>query len=203
MENQTPNPNERLPQPPPMYPHSYEKPPQNPFEKTPILAGFLSILPGLGNVYNGLYSRGLAFALICLGMFVFAILEDIPPLIPFIMFVWLFNIIDAYRQAMLINYAGIAAPNLDATRRPEWQSSGGLILGVTVSLLGLFGLIRYLFPSFHFEELFHYWWVAFLILGPWLIFKTVQERGQRDAGAEESDQTETSAPEGADEVEAA
>ncbi len=202
MENQTPNPNERHPQPPPpVYPHPYEKPPQNPFEKTPFLAGILSIVPGLGNVYNGLYTRGLTFALICMGVFVIAILEEAPALIPFIMFFWLFNIIDAYRQAMLINY-GSPAPELDAARRPEWQSSGGLILGVAVSLVGLYGLVTYFFPRFDLSELLEYWWVAFLVFGPWLIFKTLQERSQQDDGAE-TEEAEASASEAADEVEAA
>jgi hypothetical protein len=177
MENQTPNPNERYPQPPPaMYPHAYEKPPHNPFEKTPFLAGILSVVPGLGNVYNGLYVRGLAFAFICIGLFLIAILEEAPPLIPFIIFFWLFNVIDAYRQATLINY-GAASADLDPTRRPEWQSSGGMILGVALSLVGAYGLVTKLFPRFDLSELFEYWWVAFLIFGPWLIFKTLQERG--------------------------
>ena len=42
----------------------------NPYQKTPGLAGLLSsIIPGLGNVYNGLYLRGLALFMICTGLF--------------------------------------------------------------------------------------------------------------------------------------
>jgi len=204
MENPTPNPNpnDRRPQQPPaVYPHPYEKPPQNPFEKTPILAGFLSIVPGLGNVYNGLYTRGLTFALICLGIFVVGIREEAPFLIPFILFFWLFNIIDAYRQAMLINY-GASTVELDPARRPEWQSSGGLILGVAVSLVGLYGLVSYFFPRFDLSELLRYWWVAFLVFGPWLIFQTFRERGLQE-GASETEAAPAPASEEADEVEAA
>jgi hypothetical protein len=183
MENQTPSPPERPQQPPPVYHRPYEKPPSNPFEKTPFLAGILSVVPGLGNIYNGLYLRGLAFALVCIGLFLIAILEEAPPLIPFILFFWLFNVIDAYRQAMLINY-GAPTEELDPARRPEWQSSGGIILGVALSLVGAYGLITKLFPSFDLSELLEYWWVAFLVLGPWLIYKTIQERGRKDDGSE-------------------
>ena len=170
-----------------------------PYEKTPILAGFLSIVPGLGNIYNGLYVRGLAFCLICSGTFVFGAAREIAVLIPFIIFFWLFNIIDAYRQAMLINYGYTEAPDLRSAQDSEWQTSGGLILGVAISLVGLYGLSSYLvdryFPQLDLSELLiDYWWVAFVLCGPALIFKAVQELRAKDAAEGDENIREIGAP---------
>src|SRR6266511_2230032 len=72
--------------------------------KSPGLAGFLSIFPGLGHLYLGLYQRAFAFA----GAFVVLIgltSHGRGPhfLGPLIAFVWFFAIIDAIRQAKAIN----------------------------------------------------------------------------------------------------
>ena len=37
------------------------QPVRNPMKKHPFLAAFLSFFPGLGNIYNGLYLRGVIF----------------------------------------------------------------------------------------------------------------------------------------------
>src|SRR5512141_1359297 len=77
--------------------------------KSPGLAGFLSMFPGLGHLYLGLYQRAFAFG----GAFILAIAftshghggEFFGPLIAFI---WFFAIIDAVRQAKAINRGQLA-----------------------------------------------------------------------------------------------
>ncbi len=204
MENPT-QPNETQ-QPPPAYPPYYEKP-KRPFEKTPFLAGILSIVAGLGNVYNGLYLRGLAFALICFGLFLFAVTNDAPALIPFIIFFWLFNIIDAYRQAMIINF-GPPTEELEKARTSEWQASGGLILGAAISVIGVLGFADYLIETFNLrfdiaEMLEDFWWIGFVLFGPWLVFKTIQERRNRNTDLDTEDDVSSALEEAADEAEAA
>src|SRR5260221_2314510 len=72
--------------------------------KSPGLAGFLSIFPGLGHLYLGLYQRAFAFAgAFCLLIFFnshgrIAVLSG-----PATAFLWFFAIIDAVRQAKAIN----------------------------------------------------------------------------------------------------
>src|SRR2546422_11175153 len=72
--------------------------------KSPGLAGFLSIFPGLGHLYLGLYQRAFAFAgAFCLLIFFnshgrMAVLSG-----PATAFLWFFAIIDAVRQAKAIN----------------------------------------------------------------------------------------------------
>ncbi len=117
-------------------------PTQNPPQaRMPFLAGLFSVFPGLGNVYNGLYLRGITFFVICIGLIGVAAssgAEERALLILTTIFVWFFNIFDAYRQATLINYGYTPDVELPAKQRvPAW-SSGGLVLGVVVFLLGLY-----------------------------------------------------------------
>src|SRR5437899_3280361 len=78
--------------------------------KSPGLAGFLSIFPGLGHLYLGLYQRAFAFAgAFCLLIFLnshgrIAVLSG-----PATAFLWFFAIIDAVRQAHAINRGYLAA----------------------------------------------------------------------------------------------
>src|SRR6266542_4351646 len=77
--------------------------------KSPGLAGFLSVFPGLGHLYLGLYQRAFAFAGgFCLLIF-FNSHGRIAPLSgPATAFVWFFAIIDAVRQAHAINRGYVA-----------------------------------------------------------------------------------------------
>ncbi len=132
------------PPPPPMAPPAVA--PLIVERKSPGLAGFLSMFPGLGHLYLGLYQRAFAFG----GAFIFSISmashrgEFFGPLIAFI---WFFAIIDAVRQAKAINrgYAiesGFAsAPAL----RKAGEGTGALTWGVILVGMGTLWLAdRYL-----------------------------------------------------------
>ena len=145
--------------------------------KNPGLAALLSLFPGMGNIYNGLYLRGMTFFLVIASlmgivnrghrgeeMFVFAIF-----------FFWLFNVIDAYRQATLINYG--YAQDLGLTDLPRYPraSQGGLIAGILLTLIGLFALAdRYL--DIPLDWIFDLWPFALVAGGLWLIWATVRDR---------------------------
>lgn len=182
-----PNPNPTPPEkqytaPPPPPPR------RGPFERTPFLASILSIIPGLGNVYNGLYVRALTFAFIVFGLLAVAInVEEGPKLgfiVPAIVFFWFFNLIDAYRQAVLINYGYEPGRDLPENLATSVRGSGGLALGAVIFLLGFFGLVHHLFPRIDFSVLFELWYIPFLLFGGWLLFQALQER--RGRGAERS-----------------
>jgi TM2 domain-containing membrane protein YozV len=76
-------------------------PPMPPIEKlpSPVLAGFLSIIPGVGQVYNGQYAKGIAILLIC------AVLDSLGKTnhLGFLGVVafgwWIYQIVDAYQTA--------------------------------------------------------------------------------------------------------
>ena len=116
------------PAPPPVYDR-----------KSPGLAGFLSVFPGLGHLYLGLYSRafaiGGAFAVLC----VFNSHGRMQPLFGMATaFLWFFGVIDAVRQAHAINEGRSAeggfAPKAELRRAA--QGTAGLTWGVILVGLG-------------------------------------------------------------------
>ncbi len=158
--------------PPPVVHHPPR--PSNPYEKTPLLAGLLSVVPGLGNIYNGLYARGIAFFVSFVGVFFLAVSsgqgnneEELALLIPSLGFVWLFNIFDAYRQATLINYGYPEMPE-----KPRRHAPGGLVAGVFVFLVGAYGWARendYINVGWLVDN----WYLIAMLFGAWLIGHTV------------------------------
>jgi hypothetical protein len=146
--------------------------------KSPGLAGFLSIFPGLGHLYLGLYQRAFAVG----GAFILLITltshgrggEFFGPLIGF---VWFFGIIDAVRQAKAINRGQVA----DIGYAPEAQlkrasGTGTLTWGVILVGLGSLLLIdRYFEIDWTFME---NWGgpLAFILLGLVLIVGHIVKR---------------------------
>ena len=74
--------------------------------KSPALACFLSLMPGLGQVYVGYYQRGFVHAAV-VATLITVLSSEIRELTPmvalFLTFFWLYNIIDAGRRAALYN----------------------------------------------------------------------------------------------------
>jgi Family of unknown function (DUF5683) len=143
--------------------------------KHPALAAFLSLAPGLGNVYNGLYVRGVTFFLLILCLAGIADRRNNDLFAFATAFFWLFNVIDAYRQATLINYG--YAQDLGLTDLPRYPRArqGGLMAGVLLTLIGLFSLAdRYL--SISLDWLFDLWPFALVVGGLWLIWGTIRDR---------------------------
>lgn len=163
--------------------HDAYPPTRGPHHRSPLLAGFLSVVPGLGNVYNGLYIRGLSFFFLINGLFALAFRVGsrhnsehvLALIIPAMIFFWFFNLFDAYRQAVLINYGG--GTDLGLSERPKLagQGSGGMMLGVALALVGLYGLLDSLF-GIDLSALLDYWYVIFLAFGGWLIYQSIQNR---------------------------
>ncbi len=186
--------------PPPAPPEARYPPAAVPKEptpqaRTPLLAAIFSLFPGLGNVYNGLYLRGITFFLIIVGLIALANGTRPPEavfLVFSVIFVWLFNIFDAYRQATFINYG--YTPDLDWPSKPRrfgsW-GSGGLVAGVAVFLIGFYGLLRETL-DIDLSILADYWYVLFMAFGAFLIARTVidKKRLEEDAGADEAPELE-------------
>lgn len=153
-------------------------PPQPLVLKKPGLAAFLSLFPGLGNVYNGLYMRGLIFFVIVfsiLGILVNDGGNEAAFFAPAMAFFWLFNMIDAYRQAVLINHGyqqdlGL----LDLPKRPL-PGQGGIAAGILLVLVGTYALLEQ-YVDIELDWLFDLWPVVAIALGAWLIWGTIRDR---------------------------
>ena len=146
--------------------------------KSPALAGFLSVFPGLGHLYLGLYPRAFAVG----GAFVLGIMmtshggpgEFFGPVVAFI---WFFAIIDAVRQAKAINRGELAEAGFAG--QPQLRraaGTGGLTWGVILVGLGALLLIdRYVDIDWSFMS---EWGgpAAFILLGLVLIIGHVRKR---------------------------
>jgi hypothetical protein len=159
----------------------------DPRQKSPFLAGLLSVMPGLGQIYTGYYQRGFVHALVAASLFALVAEGEDTPLMPlgviFLIFFWFYNIIDASRRATLYNQALAGVPDIELPedfKVPGFHGSilGGLVIaaaGVVLLLNTRFGVsLNWL------EE----WWPAALILfGGYLVWKAWQDRPRRAAAA--------------------
>jgi hypothetical protein len=147
--------------------------------KNPGLAALLSLAPGMGNIYNGLYLRGVTFFLVITSLI--AIASRSHPLFGMaIAFFWIFNVIDAYRQATLINY-GYAQDLglLDMPHHPR-AGQGGMAAGILLTLIGLFAVCDRYF-DIRLDWIFDLWPFALVVAGSCLIWGAIRDR--KRAGA--------------------
>lgn len=156
----------------------------DPRRKSPILACFLSIMPGLGQIYVGYYQRG--FAHIVIFGTVITILANsvsralVPLLSVFLPFFVLYNIIDAGRRAAAYNHAIAGGEPLPlADQLPQPGAVGSLFGGLALVFIGmvLFMHTKWGMPLDWVEE----WWpVAPIALGAFLVARSIQDRLKKE-----------------------
>jgi hypothetical protein len=161
------------PVPPPPAPETALPPPRpfdEAYQKSPALAAFLSILPGLGHLYAGAYQR----AAMVLISFVIPFFLDLPLPVPvfWCLFVWFFGIIDAYRQAQLANLAGG-----EPAPKPAPVRQGGLMFGVFMVVVGGILLINRFYPI-DLEWLADWWPAVLVLIGVWVIIGSLRDRAR-------------------------
>lgn len=176
---------------PPAYPPHYPTPPAvqpetsggAPHRRSPGLAVVLSFLPGLGHLYLGLYGRAIA---VFVAFFLAIQLADIGSFGVIVPFVWFFALIDAYRQAHLINTGRLAGERDEAFKA---VGRGNLGFGIFLLAVGTLLLYNRFYPiDWYFLE---DWWPVLVILaGLYLVVRAVldaQKRKAAQAAAEESE----------------
>jgi hypothetical protein len=142
--------------------------------KNPALASLLSIFPGVGHVYNGLYMRGITFFLVVACLFTIMVRGRDMFWMP-VAFFWLFNISDAHRQATLINFCYAQDLGLlDLPKTPR-AGQGGLVAGVLLSLVGLVAVADRYF-EIRLDWIFDLWPFALVAIGIWLIVASFRDR---------------------------
>ena len=149
--------------------------------KSAGLAGFLSMFPGLGHLYLGLYQRafviGGAFIVLCSltahrhGSEFFGLM---------IAFVWFFGIIDAIRQAKAINRGQLAEGGWAGEHQLKKAAvgTGALTWGVILVGLGALWLMNQYLDLEGFWEIMDSWGApaAFIVLGLILIGSHVMKK---------------------------
>ena len=153
---------------------------QDPRSKSPGLAGFLSVIPGLGQIYVGYYRRGFVHAgVIVLLITTLANLrnEGLVPLFALPMaFIWLYNIIDAIRRASLYNQYLIGKQEIDLPEDFNMPSLGGSIVGGLLLIAGGTALLLNTRFDISFDWVEDWWPVAPILIGVYLLVKAIQER---------------------------
>ncbi|MEO8197475.1 MAG: hypothetical protein ABI689_12240 [Thermoanaerobaculia bacterium] len=147
--------------------------------KSPGLACFLSMMPGLGQVYVGYYQRGFVHAAVVATLITILAsgLRELTPLAAiFLMFFWLYNIIDAGRRAALYNevLAGRTGVELPADLMVPGLG-GSMVGGVVVALVGALLLSHTAF-GYSLAWLREWWPMALILFGGYLFIKARMDR---------------------------
>lgn len=153
--------------------------PFDPRRKSARLAVFLSFVPGMGQVYVGYYTRALVIAATWLLTLMIAANApgDLQPAPAFaVIFIWLFNVIDAGRLAALYNHAMSGARSIELPEDFKMPSMGGSIVGgVVLAVFGALALSNTLFGMR--LDWLEQWWPAFpLALGLYLVARGIKDR---------------------------
>lgn len=164
--------------------------PNDPRQKSPFLAGLLSVMPGLGQVYVGYYQRGFVHALVVAVLMSVASAGDLEALTPlvaiFLSFFWLYNVIDAARRASLYNQALAGIGEIDLPEDFKVPGFRGSVLGGV--LIAATGFVLLLHTRFDYSlDWIEEWWPAALIgFGVYLVWKAWQDRPALERSSVES-----------------
>ena len=150
--------------------------------KSPGLAAFLSLFPGLGQVYNGKIARAFVFFFAWVGSIYLTGPGENPfPFAFLIPFVYLYNMIDAWKGANAINQRFLGG-------RSEAEEGSTIESPVWGALLVVFGVLI-LFNNLGWLDLDRLarWWPLLLIaVGAYFVYASVQKKknaGDKDESA--------------------
>ena len=122
--------------------------------KKPLHAGLLSLMPGMGHIYSGLYQRGVIFFLVVAGLMTLAERAGEAFVFP-MLFTWIFNTVDAVRQVKLINYGYTEDPGLLDRPHPR-SDQGKFFVGLLLVAIGVFAILEQHF-DFELRWLVDFW----------------------------------------------
>ncbi len=166
---------------PPYGPSSYPRQafsPGDARQKSPAFAALLSLMPGLGQVYVGYYFQGFINIMIVASL-ITLLARGIGHLEPFcglfLAFYWMFNLVDAARRATYYNQA---IAGLGPAELPEGVGSpdrrGALYGGILMVVVGVAAFANIQF-GMRFDWIERWWPLALVILGAFLIYRSMNE----------------------------
>ena len=140
--------------------------------KSPALATWLSLFPGLGQAYVGYYQLGFVYVMI-MALAILTLSHNVlaPLFGPLLAFFWIFNLIDANRRA--VNYNRVLDGLEGGDTPPDFDMptlKGNKPVGIILVIAGILILLDLNFDvSLAWIET---WWPLGLVgLGGWLVFK--------------------------------
>lgn len=145
--------------------------------RSPGLALFLSfVFPGAGQLYNGQAAKAFAFFFALVSAIYLTAQVDPMPFAFMIPFVIIYNLIDAWKSANLLNLRAAGGQAVDEDpgfESPAW--GGGLIALGLLLLANNLGWLRL-------SALQRYWPVLLILLGVWFLAQAVRGAGEQPGG---------------------
>jgi hypothetical protein len=157
--------------------------------KSPAAAGILSvILPGVGNLYNGLVNKGLLQLVVFAGLLVVLIRAAMSSNVLAIVFTammlagfWFYQIIDSVNSAKALNESTAGQKPeeiLQAGALPPAVTSGSIFWGIVLIVVGIL-VILVNFDVMKWDTLWDLWPVLVIILGLRLVFSSLAKKNGR------------------------
>ncbi|MBM3286600.1 MAG: hypothetical protein FJY88_04525 [Candidatus Eisenbacteria bacterium] len=152
--------------------------------KRPAIAGLLSLLPGLGQVYVGYYRRGFIHTLVAAAVITVLSSKQAPGMTPlfgmFLTFFWLYSIIDAVRLANLYNDALAGLGPDDLRHELVLMGNRGSILGGSALILGGFLYLLHRVFGVPMDWLKDWWPAVPVGFGIYLLVQGLREKKARN-----------------------
>lgn len=153
--------------------------PFDPRRKSPFLASFLSLMPGLGQIYVGYYQAGFIHPLVAGSIIVMLSRGQVggfePMLGLFLAFFWLYNIIDAGRRAAYYNQV-LEGDNQVALPKGFLAPGGGSLPGGIFLIIVGGILLANTVLDIPLDWLEEWWPLAPILFGIYLVVKAAQEK---------------------------
>ncbi|MGD8897546.1 MAG: DUF5668 domain-containing protein [Acidobacteriota bacterium] len=148
--------------------------------KSPGLAAFLSLFPGLGQVYNGQIARAFVFFFAFVGS-IYLTAEGYPfPFAFLIPFVYLYNMIDAWKGSTAINRRFLGGEG----EKTEEEGVESPIWGGSLVAIGLLVLLSNL-GWLDLERLARWWPLLLIAVGAYFIYASIQKKKAEDTADEQ------------------
>ena len=150
----------------------------DPRRKSPFFAGFLSLLPGLGQIYVGYYQRGFLHVIVAGSVLSLLVASGtsgntsfIPLGVVFLIFFEFYNVIDASRRAVMYN---LSLDGIEQAVLPddlsEMTLGGSYLGGGTLLVFGLIALSTSMF-GLSLDWLEQWWPFAPIGFGAYLVYR--------------------------------
>jgi hypothetical protein len=158
---------------------------KDPRAKSVVLACILSGLPGLGQIYVGYYQRGFVHAIVVGALLALANAQKLgglqPLVVMFLVFFWLYNVIDAGRRADLYNQTLAGTESIEMPQDFKMPGIGGSIFGGLLLIAGSAIILAHTRFDVPLEWLEQWWPAAGVLLGIYLLVKGIMDRMAKGA----------------------
>ena len=136
---------------------------------SPRRAALCALIPGMGAVYNGEYSKAVTFFAVFAALMIMG--DTANGVFGLGAFVFLiYTMFDAYRSAEAGNRAAIVA---GPSALPSVKDKTAAGWGILLIVLGIFFLLRNVIPFYLLSRL---WPLVFICLGIWLVYRYIKSK---------------------------